>query len=62
VGAFFTGSIDEDGVIRLTDGFDGETWTSYGEVSGNYIRIRDYLMNLGEAGGDIPEQDIYLRR
>lgn len=61
VGQNFTGIITSDGKIRLTDSYDGETWTSYGEVSSHYVRIRDYLFDP-DLGADSPEQTIYLSR
>lgn len=61
VGHLLTGVMRADGSLLLTDSFDGETWTSYGEVSETYVRIRDYLFNA-ELGSDSPEQDIYLSR
>jgi len=61
IGQNFTGIITSDGHIRLTDSYDGETWTSYGEVSSHYVRIRDYLFDP-DLGADSPEQTIYLMR
>lgn len=61
VGHLLTGTISTNGSIMLTDSLDGETWTSYGEVTDVYVRIRDYLYNPA-LGSDQPEQDIYLSR
>ena len=61
VGHLLTGTITDGGNLRLTDSYDGETWTSYGPVTANSIRIRDYLYDP-ELGSDSPEQDIYLNR
>lgn len=61
VGHLLTGTIDDDSYVFLTDAFDGETWTSYGEVSHDYLRIRDYFYDP-ELRRDSPEQDIYLSR
>lgn len=60
-GQHLSGTISSDGYIRLTDSYDGETWTSYGDVSSHYIRIRDYLFDP-DLGRDSPEQTIYLTR
>ena len=44
-GQSFSGSIDEDGDMRLTDSFDGETWTTYfGPVTGSSIKIADFVL------------------
>lgn len=61
VGHLLSGVIAENGDLRMTDQYDGETWTSYGAVTPSYVRIRDYLFNPS-LGSDSPEQDIYLTR
>ena len=61
VGHLLTGTIASSGNIMLTDSMDGETWTSYGQVTENNFLIRDYLYKP-ELGSDSPEQDIYLSR
>lgn len=61
VGHLLTGTLTANGQLRLTDGYDGETWTSYGPVTRNNLRIRDYLYDP-DLTSDSPEQDIYLSR
>lgn len=60
-GNLLTGTMGPTGDLLLTDAFDGETWTSYGQVSGHHIRIRDYFYDP-TLGSDSLEQDIILRR
>lgn len=61
VGHLLTGMLNANGSIMLTDSLDGETWTSYGEVTENNMWIRDYLYDPS-LGSDSPEQDIFLSR
>lgn len=42
LGHSFTGTIHEDGYIRVTDAYDGQTWTSYGQTTANHLMIEDY--------------------
>jgi hypothetical protein len=56
-----TGTIDTGSFIYVTDGYDGETWTSYGQVTPNYIYIRDFLWDP-DLGNRSPVQGIYLFR
>ena len=44
LGGFFTGTIQSDGFLWLTDAADGETWTTLGgAASPSYIVIQDYV-------------------
>jgi len=44
VGKSFTGTITTAGEMSLTDGYDGESWTSYfGAARTNYIKIADFI-------------------
>lgn len=61
IGHVLTGNIDTNGQIRLTDAFDGETWTSHGPVSTNAFLIRDYLWDP-ILGRESPDQGIYFNR
>ena len=46
LGGYFTGTIQSDGFLWLTDAWDGETWTTLGgAASGSYIVIQDYVTN-----------------
>jgi hypothetical protein len=38
----FTGTIEEDGYIRVTDAYDGQTWTSHQQTTANHLMIEDY--------------------
>lgn len=61
-GATFTGTIDADGDMTLTDANDGETWTTYfGPARSNAFRIADFLFD-SDLGGSSPLQVIDLRR
>ena len=45
MGASFSGTIDAEGNMRLTDASDGETWTTdYGPASKNELKIADILL------------------
>jgi len=44
VGSFLTGVIRSDGHIRLTDAWDGETWTTHGgPATSSHIVIQDFV-------------------
>jgi hypothetical protein len=44
VGSFLTGTIRPNGHIRLTDAWDGETWTTHaGPATSSHIIIQDYV-------------------
>ena len=47
-----------DGDLAMVDLYDGETWTSFGDISANHIWIRDYVPPIGSGA----EQDIILNR
>ena len=50
----FTGTINSNAVVRVTDAHDGETWTSiFGPVSNKFFKIGDF--NRGPMAGDDPE-------
>lgn len=43
-GQFFTGTISSSAYLTLTDGSDGETWTShFGPATASSINIADYI-------------------
>lgn len=44
LGSYFTGSIQSDGFLWLTDASDGETWTTLsGAATARYLVIQDYV-------------------
>lgn len=46
LGGHFTGTIQGDGFLWLTDAWDGETWTTLGgAAASSYIVIQDYVTN-----------------
>jgi hypothetical protein len=64
-----TGSLDSTGAMRLTDGADGEVWsTFFGPASTNFIKLADYkerpfagngaddffIIELSRRGGTLP--------
>lgn len=63
IGRFFTGSINTDGNMRLTDAFDGELWTTYyGPVTRNSIRIADFVRRPTPSDPNPPIAVIELSR
>lgn len=60
----FSGTINEESFIVLTDASDGETWTSYGTVTTTHLTVTDYTRGAhdGESWADIPRQIIDLSR
>lgn len=67
-GELLIGVITPDDRLQLVDEYDGETWTSDGEVTANEMVIRDFLpgSNRESGPGEEPEapaeQDLILRR
>ena len=42
VGHYLSGTIDQDGYIRVTDAYDGQIWTSGGTITSTSLTIDDY--------------------
>lgn len=61
-GQSLSGTITEDGDLTMTDASDGETWSNFGRVTENYLRIGDYLIHPTAADPDQPLQIIELTR
>ena len=61
IGRSFTGTIDTNNQITVTDAYDGETWTSYGPVTSSSFLIRDLLFDP-LLGTNSPDQGIYFSR
>lgn len=62
-GQSFSGSMDGNGNLTMTDAADGEVWTSYYPATANRILITDYVYHP-EAGetNDVPRKIVDLRR
>jgi len=59
----FTGTITAGGDIRLTDGYDGETWTTYyGPATADFIKIADFIVPPSTENPHPPLHIIELRR
>ena len=61
IGQLFTGNIDTNNEITLTDAYDGEIWTSHGIVATHSFLVRDYLYDP-LLGTNSPDQGIYFDR
>ena len=63
IGARFTGSIDSDGDMKLTDPFDGEVWTThFRPATTNAVTIADFISAPTALEPDKPLKVIQLRR
>ena len=63
LGANFSGMIEEDGNLRLTDAFDGETWTThFQKPTNNRIQIADFVRPPSFENPDPPTNVIDLSR
>ncbi|MFT5122600.1 MAG: hypothetical protein ACI9QL_004874 [Candidatus Omnitrophota bacterium] len=63
IGANFTGSINSKGKLTLTDGFDGEVWTTFfGPATTNFVKIADFIVGPTAADPEQPLKVIELRR
>lgn len=63
LGANFSGAIEEDGNLVLTDAFDGETWTThFQKPTNNHIQIADYVRPPSFEDPDPPTNIIDLMR
>ena len=52
IASTFTGTIDAEGNMRMTDTFDDQTWTTfYGPATSTHMILADYLFG---SGGDDP--------
>lgn len=62
-GKRFTGTITPSGKMSLTDGYDGETWTTFfGPVTANYIKVADFVERPEPGEPRPPLNEIELRR
>ena len=62
IAANLTGTITPDGSLRLTDAFDGETWTSYfRKATSNRVEIADFV-HPPELNDPNPIRILDLRR
>ena len=62
VGHSFTGTVNSEGHLRVTDALDGELWTThFGPARSDFIRLADYLYS-DQLYEDSPYQIIDLYR
>jgi len=62
-GQAFTGTIETNGEMILTDGSDGETWTThFGPATGNNIHIADFVRPPTPEEMDPPLRIVHLTR
>lgn len=65
-GQRFTGRIDEEGLLTLTDASDGQTWTSLAPATHDHVIIGDYIRRPTAEdrleGHDVPMRVIDLER
>lgn len=58
-----TGTINEEGRMVLTDGFDGETWTTlFGPATPNHVKLADYVYTPSLEDPDPPVYVLDLTR
>jgi hypothetical protein len=60
-GQFLTGNMGADGMLLMTDAVDGETWTSFGEVTPRSFTVRDFFYDP-LLKSDSPDQRLVLSR
>ena len=54
-GQRFTGGIDANGDLTMTDASDGETWTTYfGPVTTNFVKIADFISRPDPLSSNSP--------
>jgi len=61
VGRLLTGYMNSNADLSMTDGYDGELWTSATPATPNRIYLHDYLYSP-TVDNDPPLQDIILTR
>jgi hypothetical protein len=63
LGNSFTGTITPGGDMSLTDGYDGESWTTYyGPATADFIKIADFIVPPSTENPHPPLHIIELRR